>query len=173
MITADHIVKPSNAEEEKIWAMLEEVTDPEIPVLSIVDMGIVHQVKATDKQVEVIITPTYSGCPAMDMISMNIRIHLVQHGYPNVQVTSVLSPAWTTDWMTESGKKKLQEFGIAPPQELSSRTNKLLFSDEIAVECPRCHSTDTRLLSQFGSTACKALYQCNSCKEPFDYFKCH
>ena len=109
----------------------------------------------------------------MDMIAMNIRIHLMQHGYDNVIVRSVLSPVWTTDRMTESGKKKLQQFGIAPPQELSTRANKLLFSDEIAVECPRCHSTDTRLLSQFGSTACKALYQCNSCKEPFDYFKCH
>lgn len=171
--SSNHIIKPANQEEEKIWTLLEEVTDPEIPVLSIIDMGIVHQVKADDRHVEVIITPTYSGCPAMDMIAMNIRMHLLSKGYQDITVTSVLSPAWSTDWMTESGKKKLQAFGIAPPQELSSRTNKLLFNDEIAVECPRCLSTNTRLLSQFGSTACKALYQCNDCKEPFDYFKCH
>lgn len=173
MTSPEHIIKPTNTEESKIWELLEQVTDPEIPVLSILDMGIVHEVRVSGKEAEVVITPTYSGCPAMDMIAMNIRIHLMQHGYENVIVRSVLSPVWTTDRMTESGKKKLQQFGIAPPQELSTRANKLLFSDEIAVECPRCHSNDTRLLSQFGSTACKALYQCNSCKEPFDYFKCH
>lgn len=177
MDTAYHIKLHGTEEEKKILAILEEVTDPEIPVLSILDMGIVHEIIQHDQQTEIIITPTYSGCPAMDMISMNIRMQLAAHGYKNVKVTSVLSPAWTTDWMTESSKKKLQQYGIAPPQENSTgnnmRAKKLLFEDDLEVECPRCHSTDTKLLSEFGSTACKSLYQCNTCKEPFDYFKCH
>ncbi len=163
---------------QKILSILSEVADPEIPVLTILDMGIVRDVQLNDEEVEVIITPTYSGCPAMDAISFDIRLKLVEHGYKKVKVTSVLSPAWTTDWMSEEGKKKLQAYGIAPPQSSAGnpstdRLNKLLFKEETNIECPRCHSHDTRLLSQFGSTACKSLYQCNDCKEPFDYFKCH
>ncbi|MEP6675041.1 MAG: 1,2-phenylacetyl-CoA epoxidase subunit PaaD [Ferruginibacter sp.] len=162
-----------NIEEQKIWQILEEVVDPEIPVLSVIDLGIIRDVKLLNSGspsgaggIEIIITPTYSGCPAMDMIAMNIKFAMIEHGYKNVIITSVLSPAWTTDWMTEAGKIKLKEYGIAPPGKLSDQ------SDE-SIECPQCHSHNTKLISEFGSTACKSLYQCNDCKEPFDHFKCH
>ena len=160
--------------EEIIWQLLGTVCDPEVPVLSILDLGIVREVKIIedlpkstlgDLAVEVVITPTYSGCPAMDAITIDIRLKLAEHGYKNVKITSVLSPAWTTDWMSEEGKQKLEAYGIAPPQHRSDQAGN--------PPCPQCHSTNTKLLSQFGSTACKALYQCNDCKEPFDYFKCH
>ncbi len=163
-----------SAEQKKIWQILETVCDPEVPVLSILDLGIVRDVKIIqaspksplgDLGVEIFITPTYSGCPAMDAISMDIKLKLLENGYKNIKVISILSPAWTTDWMSEEGKRKLKEYGIAPPQ-FSSEKN-------IVIECPQCKSSNSRLLSQFGSTACKALYQCNDCKEPFDYFKCH
>ncbi|MEJ7626420.1 MAG: 1,2-phenylacetyl-CoA epoxidase subunit PaaD [Ferruginibacter sp.] len=160
-------------EVKDVYDLLEEVCDPEVPVLSILDLGIVRDVIVTpsaednDRDVTVTITPTYSGCPAMDMIAMNIRMQLLSHGYKNIKIISVLSPAWTTEWMTEKGKSKLKEYGIAAPHLLKDD------SDLHAVECPQCNSRDTKLLSQFGSTACKALYQCISCKEPFDYFKCH
>jgi ring-1,2-phenylacetyl-CoA epoxidase subunit PaaD len=155
-----------NTAESKIWQVLETVTDPEIPVLTICDLGILRAVSVKDGEVEVIITPTYNGCPAMDMIAMNIRLALAEHGYKKIKITSVLSPAWTTDWMSEEGKRKLKEYGIASPDKKFSIAKD-------GVECPLCHSTNTRLISEFGSTACKALFQCNECKEPFDYFKCH
>lgn len=140
--------------------------DPEVPVLSVLDLGIVRNVSMNNAgEPEITITPTYSGCPAMDMIAMNIKMELLQKGYKNIIIKSILSPAWTTDWMTEEGKQKLKEYGIAPPGKLSDA--------ETNVICPQCHSADTKLLSQFGSTSCKALYQCNDCKEPFDHFKCH
>jgi len=162
----------------QIWEILAQIADPEIPVLSIVDLGIVRDINIDENNIEIFITPTYSGCPAMDVISMNIRMELMQKGFANIKITQQLSPAWTTDWMTEKGKAQLRAYGIAPPQTLSeksqsSRINKMLFNDEVIVECPQCHSKNTKLLSQFGSTACKALYQCQDCKEPFDYFKCH
>lgn len=155
------------AAKEKILSILQQVCDPEVPVLSILDLGIVRDIKINNNLVEVVITPTYSGCPAMDAISVDIRLKLLEHGYKSSKITSVLSPAWTTDWMTEEGKRKLNEYGIAPPYR-SGRDGET----DIII-CPRCHSSNTKLLSQFGSTACKALYQCNDCKEPFDYFKCH
>ncbi|BDS11085.1 1,2-phenylacetyl-CoA epoxidase subunit PaaD [Aureispira anguillae] len=157
---------------KKIWDLLEKVSDPEIPVLTVVDMGIIRAVKTTEEQLEVVITPTYSGCPAMDMIEVEIRAVLQDHGYDNVVVSTVLSPAWTTEWMSESGKKKLKEYGIAPP-EGAVIDKSVLFGAAKKIECPRCGSRNTEMLSQFGSTACKALYQCSDCKEPFDYFKCH
>lgn len=164
-------------EEQEIWQILEKVSDPEVPVLSVVDLGIIRKVRlahnstdnAADKMVEIHITPTYSGCPAMDMIRMEIRMMLLEHGYKKIDIQSVLSPAWTTDWMSEAGKKKLFAYGIAPPQYTEP---SLGLSAEHLI-CPQCHSSNTQLLSQFGSTACKALYQCQDCKEPFDYFKCH
>jgi ring-1,2-phenylacetyl-CoA epoxidase subunit PaaD len=159
-------VPPSEGFREALWTLLEEVCDPEIPVLSILDLGIVRDVKLNDDEVEIIITPTYSGCPAMDAISMDIRFKLIEHGYKKIKITSVLTPVWTTDWMTEAGKEKLKAYGIAPPKFSKN------LSDDLP-ECPQCKSANTKLLSQFGSTACKALYQCNDCKEPFDYFKCH
>ncbi len=157
---------------DEIWAILEEVTDPEIPVLTVNDLGIVRDVIIHDDgQIEVVITPTYSGCPAMNTIEINIRATLQEQGYDNVKVTTVLSPAWTTDWMTKAGKQKLKEYGIAPP--VGSVDKSALFGDEKIVPCPLCGSENTRMVSQFGSTACKSLYKCNDCLEPFDYFKCH
>lgn len=163
----------TNISIQKIWRLLEDVVDPEVPVLTVIDLGIIREVKINENEVEIIITPTYSGCPAMDMISMNIKLALIEHGYTNVKITSVLSPAWTTDWMSEAGKLKLKEYGIAPPNPKQQVCDDKLFAPHEAVQCPHCNSWHTRRISEFGSTACKALYQCNDCKEPFDYFKCH
>ncbi len=157
----------------EIWQLLEEVSDPEIPVLTVVDLGIIRDVKIhNDGLTEVIITPTYSGCPAMNTIEINIRACLQENGIDPVKVTTVLSPPWTTDWLTEKGRQKLEEYGIAPPLP-NSPDKDALFAKERAVPCPHCKSANTRMVSQFGSTACKSLYQCNDCLEPFDYFKCH
>ncbi|HET6254433.1 MAG TPA: 1,2-phenylacetyl-CoA epoxidase subunit PaaD [Puia sp.] len=158
---------------DEIWSLLDEVNDPEVPVLSVVDLGIVREVRAGGEGTEIIITPTYSGCPAMDVIRMNIRMKLMEHGYPAVRLTTVLSPAWTTDWMSERGKEKLQAYGIAPPLPLQQVCHPGLLHREEAIACPHCHSYHTTLISEFGSTACKSLYRCEECKEPFDYFKCH
>ena len=159
-----------DTDKEKILSILETISDPEIPVLSIMDLGIVRDVCINENNIEVFITPTYSGCPAMDMITMNIRMELLQHGFENIKITEQLSPAWTTDWMTEHGKEKLKEYGIAPPV---GKAFDQQFLEQMKIECPQCHSKNTKLISEFGSTACKALFQCQDCKEPFDYFKCH
>ncbi|MGB5005821.1 MAG: 1,2-phenylacetyl-CoA epoxidase subunit PaaD [Ferruginibacter sp.] len=164
------MVTSSNIETKKIWTILEQVTDPEIPVLTIADLGIVRDVKINGDEVEIIITPTYTGCPAMDMIAMNIKLALLENGYSNIKISSVLAPAWTTDWMTEDGKRKLKEYGIAPPVGDPGRFQR---PGSAPIQCPQCNSSNTRCISEFGSTACKSLYQCNDCKEPFDYFKCH
>jgi len=158
---------------EEILSLLKTVNDPEVPVLSILDLGIVRDIKADDDRVEIVITPTYSGCPAMDMIRMQIRAVLDQHGYTGVQITTVLSPAWTTEWMSQEGKDKLRAYGIAPPTPLQQVCHTQLFHREEAIQCPHCLSYHTTMISEFGSTACKALYRCEDCKEPFDYFKCH
>ncbi|MFZ1530502.1 MAG: 1,2-phenylacetyl-CoA epoxidase subunit PaaD [Ferruginibacter sp.] len=160
-------------EEKKIRDILSNIIDPEIPVLTLQDMGIIRQVSVTDNAVSVTITPTYSGCPAMDMITMQIKMELLAAGYENIEVVSVLSPAWTTDWMSEAGKQKLRSYGIAPPNTRQQVCSNDLFAPNEAVQCPQCNSYNTILKSEFGSTACKSLYQCNECKEPFDYFKCH
>lgn len=164
--------------EAAIWKILETINDPEVPVLSILDLGIVRglqlkQNEAGEEEVLITITPTYSGCPAMDAISLSIKLALATSGYPKTIVQSVLSPAWTTDWMTEAGKQKLKAYGIAPPNARQQVCNNALFAAAEAVQCPHCNSYHTRRISEFGSTACKALYQCEECKEPFDYFKCH
>lgn len=178
--------------------LLGEVHDPEVPVLSILDLGIVrdiriapsgeawtvpHATSAADQsapreasgpaQLEIVITPTYSGCPAMDTIRKEIVTTLDQHGYGHVKVTTVLSPAWTTEWMSQEGKDKLKAYGIAPPNPLQQVCQIRPFHRDEAVQCPHCGSYHTSLISEFGSTACKALYKCDECKEPFDYFKCH
>ena len=156
-----------------VWQILESVSDPEIPVLSVIDLGIVRDVILADEgQLEIVITPTYSGCPAMNTIEVNIRGVLQDHGYDPIKVSTVLSPAWTTDWMSEAGRNKLQAYGIAPP-EPGLVDKHALFADDKQVECPRCHSRNTQMIAQFGSTACKSLYKCTDCLEPFDYFKCH
>ncbi len=161
--------------ETTILALLETVTDPEIPVLSVTDLGIIRKIEtgAGSRSVRVTITPTYSGCPAMDVIAGDIRKVLERHGYTDVQILTELSPAWTTDWMSEAGKAKLKAYGIAPPLHSQQVCTTRLFHEEEAIACPRCHSYNTRLVSRFGSTPCKALYQCQDCQEPFDYFKCH
>lgn len=155
---------------EKLRPILEKVSDPEIPVLSIMEMGVVRTATINGKKVKVQITPTYSGCPAMDVIGDDIKKALEEEGY-EAEIELILSPAWTTDWITEKGRKALEEYGIAPP--LSEEADKaVLLDNKRMVKCTNCGSTNTRLISQFGSTACKAQFQCNQCQEPFDYFKC-
>ncbi|MEL7534777.1 MAG: 1,2-phenylacetyl-CoA epoxidase subunit PaaD [Bacteroidota bacterium] len=156
--------------ESHIRELLVAVSDPEIPVLSIMDMGVVREVDWDGKTAKVKITPTYSGCPAMDTIADDIKAKLQSEGYPT-KVKLVLSPAWTTDWITERGRKMLADYGIAPPMEESADKLALAGNAKL-VKCTNCGSTNTKLVSQFGSTACKALFQCNDCLEPFDYFKC-
>ncbi|KWV57793.1 phenylacetate-CoA oxygenase subunit PaaJ [Bradyrhizobium macuxiense] len=155
---------------QRAWAAAAQVVDPEIPVLTIADLGVLRNVAVHDGHVEVAITPTYSGCPAMNMIALEIAVALEREGIQRPRVRTVLSPAWTTDWMSEDGRRKLKEYGIAPPLPGSSR--RALFGEQM-VACPQCGSTETELLSEFGSTSCKALWRCKSCREPFDYFKCH
>jgi ring-1,2-phenylacetyl-CoA epoxidase subunit PaaD len=145
--------------EAKIWAVLETVPDPEIPVLSIVDLGIVRAVEPN----RVVITPTYTGCPATEVISRDIRAALDAAGFADVKIDTILSPPWTTEWIGEEGKRKLRAYGIAPPN----------LPGERRVECPQCGSADTEEISRFGSTPCKAQWRCRACAEPFDLFKCH
>ncbi len=156
---------------EEVEALLEEVKDPEIPMISIRELGVLRDVSVVGGRVEVTITPTYSGCPAMDVMQLDVERALRKAGVKDYTVKQVLSPAWTTDWISESGRRKLLEYGIAPPPHSSDI--RALKGGSPAIACPQCGSTDTELLSQFGSTACKALYRCNSCREPFDLFKCH
>lgn len=160
-------------QEKKIWDILGRITDPEVPVLTILDLGIVRAVAINETGVEITITPTYSGCPAMDMIATNIRMELLAEGYENISIKNTLSPAWTTEWMSDAGRQKLKAYGIAPPSQKPQVCNHDLFAPNEAIQCPHCNSYHTELKSEFGSTACKSLYQCKDCKEPFDYFKCH
>jgi ring-1,2-phenylacetyl-CoA epoxidase subunit PaaD len=151
-------------------AAVEEVCDPEIPVLTIADLGVLRSVEsAAEGGIEVTITPTYSGCPAMDVIGFEVKAALMKAGIDNARIRQVLSPAWTTDWMSDAGKAKLRAYGIAPPAARASR--RALFGEE-SVACPHCGSRETEKVSEFGSTACKALWRCTACREPFDYFKC-
>ena len=160
-------------DKKTIYSFLGEINDPEVPVLSIIDLGIVRDVRMNEDELEVMITPTYTGCPAMDLITTTIRIQLATLGFKKIKVTQILSPAWTTEWMSEEGKRKLKEYGIAPPNPKQQVCDQKLFAEAEAVQCPHCDSYHTHRISEFGSTACKALYQCDDCKEPFDYFKCH
>jgi ring-1,2-phenylacetyl-CoA epoxidase subunit PaaD len=156
---------------EHITDLLEDVKDPEIPVMSVKDMGILRNVEISENgKVTVTITPTSSGCPAMDTIEQDVVEKLKSNGI-EAEIITKISPAWTTDWMTDEGKKKLEDYGIAPPVGASTDKNELLGKKK-DVRCPLCKSHDTQLISQFGSTACKALYKCNDCLETFDYFKC-
>ncbi|MBU2018683.1 MAG: phenylacetate-CoA oxygenase subunit PaaJ [Bacteroidetes bacterium] len=155
--------------EAQIWELLERVPDPEVPVLSVVDLGIVRKVELNEI-LRIDITPTYSGCPAMGVIEEQIKKELINAGIENFEVNTVLSPAWTTDWLSENGRKKLKEYGIAPPENEMDKS--ALFAKPLIVPCPNCDSRETRMVSEFGSTACKAHYVCKECREPFDYFKC-
>ncbi len=147
-----------------------EISDPEIPVLSIMDMGVVREVSLTDQHVHIKLTPTYSGCPAMDMMAVDIKRALEKRGY-TATIKLVLAPAWTTDWITPSGRAALEAYGIAAPLDPLSDKYALIDGKRV-VKCTQCGSTNTKMVSQFGSTACKALFRCEDCLEPFDYFKC-
>ncbi len=160
----------SDSPRQRAWAAAASVCDPEIPVLSIADLGVLRDVQVTDDAVEVTITPTYSGCPAMNMIGLEVETALLRAGFAKAAVRTVLSPAWTTDWMTEEGREKLRAYGIAPPAGPAGR--RALFGQDV-VACPRCGARNTERIAEFGSTSCKALWRCNACREPFDYFKCH
>lgn len=153
-----------------VWAVLETVKDPEIPVISVVDLGIVRDVRPGEHRLEVVITPTYTGCPATRQIEHDIRAALDQAGYGAVGLVTELKPAWTTDWITAEGREQLKDFGIAPPEGKPGK--RALFGAVDAVQCPHCGSRQTEMVSEFGSTACKALWRCKACGEPFDYFKC-
>jgi ring-1,2-phenylacetyl-CoA epoxidase subunit PaaD len=158
---------------DDIWSALEHLTDPEIPVVTLRELGILREVRETTDGLEVVITPTYSGCPAMGQIEDDVRASLAQAGIA-ARVVTQLAPAWTTDWMSDEAKAKLRAYGIAPPHQTRSDLSVIKFVrhvDNQPVACPQCGSTHTTLTSQFGSTACKALYKCLDCQEPFDYFK--
>ncbi len=165
-MTNDELVK-------KAGTVLESVCDPEIPVLTVADLGIIRDIRALDDgTLEVVITPTYSGCPAMNAIEVNIRAALQEAEFEKVKVTTVLSPAWTTEWLSAEGRRKLQDFGIAPPAT-PELDKKALLGEHRILRCPHCGSGNTEMIAQFGSTSCKALFRCVDCLEPFDYFKCH
>lgn len=155
----------------QIITALSQIPDPEIPVISIAELGVIRDVIVSDNAVEVILTPTYSGCPAMKQMEDDIRTKLLELGFLNILLTTVYNPPWTTDWLTAEAKLKLQNYGIAPPEE-STTDKSFLTGNKKNITCPRCKTTNTYMVSQFGSTACKALYKCNNCLEAFDYFKC-
>jgi len=163
-------LRPADPAAARIWDVAATVNDPEVPVLSIADLGILRDARAEGERAVVVITPTYSGCPAMGTITADVTRALNAHGWDDVRVELVLQPAWTTDWMSDEGRRKLDEYGIAPPTGRAAAGPVRL---GLTVKCPRCHSLDTRELTRFGSTACKALHVCNECLEPFDYFKVH
>lgn len=156
---------------ENIYSLLNEIPDPEIPVISIVELGVIRDVDVKGKDIDVTITPTYSGCPAMKQMEDDVRKKLEENGFENIKINTVYNPAWTTDWLSPEARQKLQDYGIAPPEE-STTDKSFLTNKPKHITCPRCKSKDTVMVSQFGSTACKALYKCNDCLEAFDYFKC-
>ncbi len=156
---------------QDIRDFLSEIPDPEIPVISIVELGVIRNIREKDNSVEVEITPTYSGCPAMKQIEDDVKKKLAEKGFEHISIITSYSPPWTTDWLSEGAKLKLQEYGIAPPEENTS-DKSFITGKHKAITCPHCKSKNTVLVSQFGSTACKALYKCNECLEAFDYFKC-
>lgn len=157
--------------EAAILALLEQVKDPEVPALTLLDLGVIRRVVVQGESVSIAITPTYSGCPALEVMTNDIRKVLTANGYPQVVIDIVYSPAWTTEWISENGKKKLKEFGIAPPGAVEQEPLVSIGSHSNVVPCPFCDSPATHKTSQFGATACKALYFCDGCKQPFEYFK--
>lgn len=166
--------RPERAEDAALWDVAATVVDPEIPVLTIEDLGILRAVRTeADGTARITITPTYSGCPAMETISRDLQLAVRSAGYDNVTVDLTLSPAWTTEWMSEEGRRKLERFGIAPPSGSSPVRERGPVRLALSVRCPHCGSLRTSEMSRFGSTSCKALYRCSDCAEPFDYFKVH
>lgn len=169
MMCADIAPHTEPVSEEQVWQWLEEIPDPEIPVLSVTDLGIVRKVVVDASSVLVEVAPTYSGCPATEVIEQSIIMTLREHG-ANVSLERVLSPPWTTDWITDAGRRKLLEYGIAPP--LKGAGKREMLGAVKNINCPQCASRNTQMVSEFGSTACKAAYKCEDCLEPFEYFKC-
>ncbi len=161
MVELANIANPA-----QLYELLSSVVDPEIPVLTLQDLGVLRDISVDEGKITVTITPTYAGCPAIDAMRADIESTLAEAGYQQVTVKQSLSPAWTTDWMSENGREKLRAYGIAPPATTTCG------QQTGTIECPQCGSADVKLISEFGSTACKALYQCQDCREPFDYFKC-
>lgn len=153
------------------WRIAEAIPDPEIPVLTLGDLGIIRWIKFGDENVVVGVSPTYSGCPATEYIEANIIEALQSNGFQNVSTERVLSPAWTTDWISECGREKLLNYGIVPPDS-AAESKRALFHQDLQIACPRCSSMETSKVSEFGSTPCKASYKCKDCLEPFEYFKC-
>jgi ring-1,2-phenylacetyl-CoA epoxidase subunit PaaD len=160
----------NTASTDEIWSWLAEVPDPEVPVVSVVDLGMIRDVVVRGNVVEIAVAPTYSGCPATEVIEQDIASHLRGKGMQDVKIRRVLSPPWTTDWITDEGRRKLHAYGIAPPQGSAGKPR--LVGSAMPIACPRCASSNTTLISEFGSTACKASYKCCDCLEPFEYFKC-
>jgi ring-1,2-phenylacetyl-CoA epoxidase subunit PaaD len=158
---------------EEVFGILHTVPDPEVPVISVVELGVVRDVEITPEQITVTMTPTYSGCPAMREMEADVKAALTARGVPRVEVRMVLTPAWTTDWLGEDAREKLRRYGIAPPGKAEAGGFVTLTRARPAVACPFCGSTDTQLQSEFGSTACKAIHTCRSCGSPFDEFKAH
>ncbi len=157
-----------------IWNLLTQIPDPEVPAINIVELGVVRDIILHKDSLEITITPTYTGCPAMKMMEEDILALLTEKGYQNIKIKTIFSPAWTTDWMTEETKAKLITYGIAPPDKTDNENLfPFLKEKKKVLSCPFCNSVDTVLKSQFGSTACKALYYCNECRQPFEHFKCH
>ncbi len=167
----------NNNQEEPIttiWNLLKQIPDPEVPAINIVELGVVREVNIHNDSLEIVITPTYSGCPAMKVMEEDILATLKEKSFENIKIKTIFSPPWTTDWMTEETKAKLKSYGIAPPDVLSSEQLFPFLADKKkTLACPYCNSENTVLQSQFGSTACKALYYCNNCQQPFEHFKCH
>ena len=160
----------TGAVEELVWERLALIPDPEIPVISILDLGVVRDVRYDGKKLGIVITPTYTGCPAMHLFVAEIRAAMHDQGFDNLEITTTYSPPWTTDWLSPEAKEKLRRYGIAPPVQQATDDDDP-FAPPPLVPCPRCDSKNTNLVSQFGATACKSLYTCNDCKEPFEYFK--
>ena len=154
-----------------VRSIVDNIPDPEIPVLTLSDLGVIRSVTVSKDSVTVGVSPTYSGCPATEFIQQNITDELQQNGFENVQTEQVLSPAWTTDWISQDGRRKLKEYGIVPPQKAAG-SKRALFHEELQIACPRCSGTSTTKVSEFGSTPCKSSYKCDECLEPFEYFKC-
>jgi ring-1,2-phenylacetyl-CoA epoxidase subunit PaaD len=171
-MTVSATLRPVDPTNQELWDAVKNVPDPEVPVLTIEDLGILRGAELVEGKPVVTITPTYSGCPAMETISADVTKALEAAGYEDAEVKLVLTPAWTTDWMSDEGKRKLEEYGIASPTGKSAMNTGPVMVP-MAVKCPQCHSLNTREITRFGSTACKALYTCNDCLEPFDYFKVH
>ncbi|WAG76787.1 phenylacetate-CoA oxygenase subunit PaaJ [Metapseudomonas furukawaii] len=170
LIASDRVHGPLSAEDlGRAWHVLDAVMDPEVPVVSVVDLGIVRAVDGRDGELHVVVTPTYSGCPATEVIERDIEQALLQAGFvPRLERR--LTPAWTTDWISAEGRERLRAYGIAPP--VGSASKRSLLGETLEIRCPQCGSAHTERLSEFGSTACKALHRCKDCLEPFDYFKC-